>query len=122
MNERLPLATRSTIGNLTRAYKATGCVECGVRYPEVDWSELHADHIDPRTKSRSAHSSITESQGGGSLARFHSGTIAELLAEMLLCQVLCFQCHKAKTRAEYGGSYQIEGQLPLFNGSGGWRY
>lgn len=117
--ERLPLVAKDGRANLIRAFKATGCAKCGRRYPEVDWSELHLDHVDPRDKSRAAISSITDNVGGGSIAMFHSGTTAAILAELLLCQVLCFECHKEKHRSS---TAPIEGQLALFNGSGGWRY
>lgn len=117
---RLPLVANDSRGNLIRAFKATGCAKCGRRYPEVDWSELHVDHIDPRDKSREAISSITDAyRGGGSMARFHSGTTTAILAELLKCQVLCFECHREKHRGE---SRPLDGQLALFNGSGGWRY
>lgn len=116
---RLPVSAKDGRANLLRAFKATGCAVCGVRYPEVDWSELHIDHIDPRDKPRSG-SSLRGSTPG--LAN-HSGTtgsgaIATMLAELLLCQVLCHGCHRKKHR----GQITTGAQLPLFNGNGSWHY
>lgn len=116
--ERLPLVARDTRANLVRAFKASGCVSCKRRYPELDWSDLHLDHIDPRDKPRA---SVALNGGRGALASSHGdggGGMAAILAELLLCQVLCADCHREKHRS---GSL-VERQLTLFGGSGSWRY
>lgn len=114
--ERLPLATKDNRANLIRAFKANGCAGCKARYPELDWSDLHVDHIDPRTKMR--YGAVASLTGGGSIGGGRSGA-ESLLAELLLCQVLCVKCHKEKHR---NGVTVSERQLALFNGSGAWTY
>ena len=118
--ERLPLATRDGRANLIRAFKASGCVQCGRRYPELDWSELHIDHIDPSAKPRDDSVVGNARRGGGLAAQKSNHGSARILAELLLCQVLCMDCHREKHRQP--GSASIEGQLSMFNGTGGWRY
>ncbi len=100
------LATRDGRANLLRAFKASGCVQCSKRYPEVDWSELHLDHIDRRDLVHRA-------------ARISRLNPDEAIAELLKCQVLCTACHKEKHR---GPDDLIEGQITLFAGSGTWVY
>lgn len=117
MAERLPLATKDPRANLIRAFKASGCAVCGVRYPQVDWSELTCDHIDPRDKPRGS-----VLKRGGTANRLSRANAEEILAELLLCQVLCTEHHLEKTRADGRNGSVSAGQLALFTGSGGWRY
>lgn len=55
------------------------CARCGV------WSELTVDHIDPLKKVSHRIWSLKESRRNRELAK---------------CQVLCVECHKAKTSAD----------------------
>lgn len=57
------------------------CAKCGSR------DGLEVDHIDPSTKGMSP---------AGIWARKEESRVAELAK----CQVLCYTCHKAKTRSE----------------------
>jgi len=119
MNDaRLPLVSRNSRSNFVRAFKANGCAVCKRRYPELDWSDLHVDHIDPRDKPRGSAVSMPR---GGSVTDHRTG-LAELLAELLLCQVLCADCHKAKHRNGNGNGNGAVRQLELFHGNGSWHY
>ena len=101
--------------NLVRGFKASGCVVCKRRYPEVDWGDLELDHIDSRDKRR------YEGRRGDSPAIYITGvSVEEGLAELLLCQVLCTDCHRVKTRN--GNGVVPDRQLALFSGNGGWTY
>ena len=97
-----PLASKHTGTNLIRAFKAHGCDDCGVRYPDADWSILHIAHLskDDRTPLR---------------WKLERTPIETILAELLKCRCLCAKCH-AKEHAN--GNGLTDGQLPLFNGSG----
>jgi len=114
---RLPLVARDSRSNLIRAFKASGCAECKRRYPELDWSDLHIDHIDPRDKRFG-------SVGNGPRSLGHYGgagtSVERMMSELLACQVLCVECHKAKHRN--GNGAVDERQLELFTGSGTWVY
>lgn len=57
------------------------CVECGAQ------DNLEVDHIDPSLKTMHA-------------AHLWSRKESVRLAELANCQVLCYTCHKAKTRSE----------------------
>lgn len=101
------VAAKDSRTNLLRAFKASGCVDCGKRWPELDWSELHIDHIDPRQKT-----SYLASQN----SRL---TVERILTELLKCRVLCTEHHRR--RHAINGTCVIE-QLSLFRGSGTWHY
>jgi hypothetical protein len=110
---RLPLVASDSRDNMRRAFKASGCVVCKRRYPELDWDELHCDHLDPQTKPTGI------SAGRSVAARGHTSAAAAL-AEFLTCQVLCTDCHLEKTRN--GNQNGHVGQLALFTGTGeAWR-
>ncbi len=103
------LVTSDARSNLLRAFKATGCVECRRRYPALDWSELHIDHIDASDKP--AH---------GAANRLSRMSVADKLSELLTCQVLCVECHYAKH--SNGSAPVVAGQLEIFVGNGSWHY
>lgn len=63
------------------------CVQCG----ESDIRVLEFDHIDPALKSFSIARAIND------------GVLWDtILAEINKCQVLCSNCHKKRTAAQYG--------------------
>ena len=91
--------------NLQRAFKASGCSRCKRRFPDLDWSELHIHHVDPAAKT--IHS-----------AYLQRASADEIIPELLKCEVLCVECH----RAEHNSSNLCENQLHLFTGAGmAWR-
>ncbi len=92
--------------NMLRAFKASGCVKCGRRYPELDWSELHAHHLDASKKLYTPNI----------LAR---KSVPVILVELLKCQVLCVDCHRLIHSIDMPMS---EGQMELFAGNGSWHY
>jgi hypothetical protein len=114
---RWPLAAKDGRDNLKRAFRATGCAVCGVRYPEVDWSDLHIDHIDPADKPRG---SVISGRHGSSdaLNNGRGNNSAEaLLGELLKCQVLCRKHHKGpdgKHGKNGNGNGATAEQLELF--------
>lgn len=61
------------------------CVECGINNPIV----LEFDHIDPKTKSFSIASGISNTRSWESI-----------MEEIDKCQILCANCHKIKTSKE----------------------
>lgn len=72
---------------------ATPCTDCGVLYPDEPWL-TEFDHVsDGKTKS------IAQLIGYGSMKR--------LLAELLLCELVCLICHRRRTakRANYGAAW-----------------
>lgn len=115
---RHPLAARDGRANLIRAFKASGCAVCKRRYPELDWSDLHVDHIDPRDKPR-GNTTLNMGCGEKISSYTHAGGTGAMLSELLTCQVLCADCHREKHR---NGGAPIDRQLALFNGDGSWRY
>jgi len=97
--------------NLRRAFKASGCKDCGARFPAVDWSELHIHHLDPATKR--FDTAGTQAYCWGRIS------VALMIEELTGCDVVCEACHRKRHREAVAG---LDGQLPLFNGSGDWRY
>ena len=63
------------------------CAQCG----ESDIRVLECDHIDPAMKSFSIARAITDGVKWD-----------VILAEIQKCQVLCSNCHKKRTAAQYG--------------------
>lgn len=87
--------------NMIRAYKCSGCLHCGLRYPDVDWSGLHVAHLDPNDRTPLRFS----------LDRSSYETI---LTELLKCICLCHSCHN-----KFDHHTPItEIQMPLFSGTG----
>jgi hypothetical protein len=56
----------------------TGCEDCG----KFDPSDLTMHHIDPKLKTMGISKLV------------HTGTTRRLKDELLICRVLCSECHK----------------------------
>lgn len=67
--------------------RGKSCAHCG----ENDMRVLEFDHIDPSTKRMGIARAMT-----------HGKSWAFIRAEMDLCQILCANCHKKRTAAQYG--------------------
>jgi hypothetical protein len=119
--ERIPLVTKDIRSNLSRAFRASGCSVCGIRYPECDWDDLHIDHIDEATKSRRT---VASGHSGGFTKIFGSSSMEACMAELLKCQVLCSKHHKGPEgkHGRNGNAPEIAAeQLPLFDEDQEWR-
>jgi hypothetical protein len=92
---------------IIRGFKASGCVVCGVRYPDVGWDDLHWHHRDRGTKEKP------------SSWFYYGATVDELLLELVKCEVLCTKCH----HRTYGRKdTSLQSQPSLFQGTGSWVY
>lgn len=77
---------RSRHRAFVREYLSTHpCVDCGID----DLMVLEFDHRDPRAKSEDVGRLI------------HSGTLAEIEAEVAKCDVRCGNCHRRKTLLQF---------------------
>ena len=76
------------------------CVKCG------STERLEVDHIDPSTKSLNPRHlwSLSESN-------------PERIEELAKCQILCYVCHKKKTKLEQSKEY-IHGDYGMYNKRG----
>lgn len=73
--------------NLLEYLREKSCAECG----EFDIRVLEFDHIEPKTKNFG----IAEAIRNGMKWR-------DILVELEMCQILCANCHKKRTAAQYG--------------------
>lgn len=64
------------------------CADCGTLYDPGNPKYHHFDHIVPEMKR------------GDVMRRLHNHGFRAFLNELPLVQLLCFPCHKAKTRRE----------------------
>lgn len=62
-----------------------GCVDCGLMLPEHP-EVFDFDHLPGVDKTRPIADFVTK------------GTVAEMLAEIELCEVVCANCHRIRTR------------------------
>jgi hypothetical protein len=98
------------------AFKLHGCADCGIRFPEIAFDELHCDHRDPTTKIRGRAYNLGARSDGGLR---EMGTNEGLLRELMKCDVVCAKCHVKRGRARRNGVHQ----LSLFGGLGvAWIY
>lgn len=90
---------RSTRQWMLWAFKIRGCVDCGVRPPEIELSQLHCDHLDPSKKTKTRSRGLTPN---ADLQQIDSN--GALLDELAGCEPVCFDCHKIRTRRRANGS------------------
>ena len=99
--------TRSLI---LRAFKKHGCVDCGAKAREVggelDWAELHCDHLDPSTKAQTVCAGGGVEPGSGP-ANATRGSAARLVEELMKCEVVCQRCHAIRTKSRRNGHRQM---------------
>ena len=101
------------------AFKLHGCVDCGVRYPDIPLSELHCDHRDPESKNGTRSRNVLNGNAKDHGLLDHNSHDA-LMAELLKCDVVCVECHKKRTRERRTQADVV--QYVLFNGTGeAWR-
>ena len=110
---------RSTRQWMLWAWKLHGCTDCGRRFPEIALQDIHADHLDPGNKRRERNHGIANPGDGGLRA---INTNQALLDELLGCEPVCVDCHKARTRRRSQRAEMLAMQETLFVGTGeAWR-
>lgn len=78
---------KNLIKNEVRAYKESNpCVDCGILYHHF---VMDFDHIDPNTKTNNISSII------------NSGSRNKIWEEITKCELVCANCHRARTWTRY---------------------
>lgn len=70
---------------------AAGCVDCGIRSPHPEIYDF--DHRPDEQKTKPVAAYLT------------SGTIDDLRAEIVKCDVVCANCHRIRTRQREHGAF-----------------
>ena len=84
---RRTLVRRELQARLIEYMRDKSCIRCG----EADIRVLEFDHIDPTTKRLSIARALTYGKPWEYISE-----------EMQKCQILCANCHKKRTAAQYG--------------------